>query len=163
MRKHTFKMSWQYIAGFVDGEGSIVRTRPTVYRILIPQTHEGVLKEIQRFAGCGFIYQCKTRKSHWKDNWVYAVARQKDVLFFLQKIQPYLIVKKDLAQTRIPTLKILVKRLERKRADLQKRLKLCKFLRSRGWTYRAIAKKLNVDFGYARRLFLYAQDGVWIN
>lgn len=155
-------MSWQYIAGFVDGEGSIVKAKnTTVYRVLIPQTHEGVLKAIQEFARVGIIYQCKTRKAHWKDNWVYAVARHKDVLYFLKKIRAYLIVKKKLAESRIPDLKQLVAHDRQKSLDLQKKLKVCKFLRSKGLTFRAIGKKMNVDFGYARRLLLYSQDGVW--
>ena len=157
------RMSWQYIAGFVDGEGSIVKTKRTVYRILVPQTHEGVLEEIKKFTGVGYIFKCKTRKAHWKDNWVYAISRQKDVLFVLKKLKPYLIVKRQLAEDRIPTIEKLIAEGEVRRQRLQKRVKVCKFLRGKGWTYRAIAKKLKVDFGYARRLFLYGQDGVWRN
>ena len=156
-------MSWKYIAGFMDGEGSIVRTKRTIYRILIPQTHEGVLKEIKRFVGRGYIFKCKTRKAHWKDNWVYAISRQKDVLFFLKKIHPYLIVKRMLATKRIPIMKKCVKNTVARKKRLQKRMKICKLLREQGATYREIAAKLKVDFGYARRLFLYTKDGIWRN
>jgi len=156
LMKNGAQISWQYIAGFVDGEGSIVKTKRTVYRILIPQTHEGVLKAIQGFTGMGFIFKGKTRKAHWKDNWVYVVAQQRQVLFFLKKIHPYLIVKRQLATDRIPVLTQLIFEGDQRRGQLQKRLKLCKFWRSKGLTYRAIGKKLKIDFGYARRLCLYA-------
>src|SRR3989344_2656037 len=39
-------MTWDYIAGFFDGEGSLVHNGEG-FRILIPQTHEGVLLVIK--------------------------------------------------------------------------------------------------------------------
>ena len=154
-------MSWEYIAGFVDGEGSIVKTKPTLYRVLIPQTHEGVLIAIKEFSRLGYIYKCATRKAHWKDNWVYAISRRNDVLSFLKKVSPYLIVKKELVERCIPIISDLSKKAKERERKLQKRVKVCKILREQGATYREIAHKLKIDFGYARRLFLYGQDGVW--
>lgn len=156
-------MSWQYIAGFVDGEGSIVQTQKRVYRLLIPQTHEGVLQEIRHFVAAGTIYKVKKRQAHWKDSWTFAVARQEDLLRFLKKIIPHLIVKKSLAVHRVAIIEKIVAENRAKRRYLQKKLKLCKLLRSQGMTYRAIAKRMNIDFGYARRLYLFAQEGVWRN
>lgn len=46
--------SWSYIAGFFDGEGSIVRNR-TRFRLAVTQTSLPVLVDIQRVARCGFI------------------------------------------------------------------------------------------------------------
>jgi len=147
-------MTWEYIAGFVDGEGSIVVNDSTDYRIVIPQTHLGVLEEIKLFANMGYIYECKKRQAHWKDAWGLAVARQKDVLYFLEKIEPYLIVKKHLAQKYIPLLRRIVEDRNSKKENLLKIIKTCKVLRSQGWTYRALGKKFNRDHGYIRRLIL---------
>ncbi|MBI3046129.1 MAG: hypothetical protein HYY86_01090 [Candidatus Harrisonbacteria bacterium] len=148
-------INWGYIAGFVDGEGNIVKNGKNDYRIAIPQTHEGVLKEIQDFSGMGNICKAKKRKPHWKENWVYCIARQKDVLFFLKSIYPYLIVKKGIARKTIPIVAKIVSNQFKNKLCLQKKIKACKFLRGRGLSYRKIGKKLKVDHGYARRLILY--------
>ena len=86
-------INWSYVAGFIDGEGSIVQYGATDYRIAVPQTNEEVLRRIQEFSGVGNICQVKRRKTHWKESWIYCVARQENVLFFLKSIYPYLIVK----------------------------------------------------------------------
>lgn len=148
-------INWDYIAGFFDGEGSILKPGETDYRVSILQTHEGVLKEIQRFTQVGNICEVAKRKAHWKESWVYYVARQKDVLLFLKKIYPRLIVKKNLAKKIIPVLTSIVLSNKKKKLNLQKKAKACKFLRSRGLSYRAIGAKLKIDHGYARRLILY--------
>ncbi len=148
-------INWSYIAGFVDGEGSIVKNGKNDYRIAIPQTHEGVLRAIQDFTGMGNICQVAKRKAHWKESWVYCVARQEGVLFFLKRIYPYLIVKKDIARKIIPMVAKIVFNQRKNKLRLQKKIKACKFLRERGFSYRQIGKKLKVDHGYARRLILY--------
>lgn len=149
------KISWSYIAGFMDGEGSISRLDDTNYRISIPQTHEGVLKAVQIFAGVGGICKVGKRKEHWKESWTYFVARQGDVLFFLKKISPYLLVKKELAEKTIPIVQKIVLRNRKKKRDLQNKTKACKLLRNKGLSFRAIGAKLNIDHGYVRRLILY--------
>lgn len=148
-------INWSYIAGFVDGEGSILKNGNTDYRISIPQTHEGVLRSIQNFTGMGNICQVAKRKTHWKESWVYCVARQEDALFFLKRIYPYLIVKKDIARKIIPMVAKIVSNQRKNKLRLRKKIKACKFLRERGLSYRQIGKKLKVDHGYARRLILY--------
>ncbi len=67
-------MDWNYIAGFFDGEGSILKHDPTNYRISIPQTNEEVLQKIKTFSNMGNIFKTRKRKEHWKDSWVYSVA-----------------------------------------------------------------------------------------
>src|SRR3989344_3193708 len=148
-------MNWSYVAGFVDGEGSIVIYGDNDYRISIPQTHEGVLRSIQKFAGAGNIYKTKKRKSHWKESWIYCVARQEAVLQFLKNIYPYLIVKKPVVQAVIPRVARIVAVRRSYDAQLQKKIKTCKLLREKGLSYRKIGKKLNLDHGYIRRLVLF--------
>lgn len=149
------RINWNYIAGFMDGEGSISKAGDTDYRISIPQTHEGVLLDIQRFTGVGSICKVAKRKAHWKESWTYCVARQEHALWFLRKVYPYLIVKKKLAGKTIPIVERIVFQNREKRRHLQKKVKACKFLRNKGLSYRAIGKKLNVDHGYARRMILF--------
>lgn len=149
------KLNWSYIAGFVDGEGSIIKCGDTDYRVAIPQTHEGVLKEIKNFTDVGNICKVKKRKAHWKESWTYYVAKQEDTLFFLKKIYPYLIVKKYVAQKIIPIVTKIVSKNRKKKLQLQKKIKKCKFLRDKGLSYRSIGRKLKIDHGYARRLILY--------
>ena len=85
-------MNWDYVAGFVDGEGSITRKGNRI-RILISQTNKKVLNEIAKFSGTGFVYKLTKRKSHWKDAWVYAVIGNKNVYKFLKGLGGKLIVK----------------------------------------------------------------------
>lgn len=149
------RLSWSYVAGFVDGEGSIVKIGSTDYRVLVSQTNEVVLKLIKRFTGVGRICKLTKRKSHWKESWLYFVGRQKDVLFFLKSVYPYLIVKKDLVRRTIPKVSKIVLLQQEKKLHLQKNVEASKFLRKKGFSYRAIGEKLGIDHGYVRRLALF--------
>lgn len=86
-------ISWEYLAGFVDGEGCIkIYTKPSGYKVVrctIGQKHREVLDQIQTFLmtnnaitlsrGCYYL-QLNSRI---------------DVEHFLLGILPYLIVKKQ--------------------------------------------------------------------
>lgn len=146
-------MNWSYIAGFFDGEGSITRVSKGV-RISISQTNEPVLNDIKEFAGYGFVFKNRKRQPHWKDSWVYYIARQEEVYKFLKSVYPHLTVKKELAQKTIPRLNSFVirqKKQEKKRTENKKQAKI---LREQGLTYRQIGAKLGIDFGHVRRLVL---------
>ena len=96
----------------------------------------------------------KKRKSHWKDSWIFYIARQEDVYKFIFGIKNYLIVKKQLAEQTAIKLKIYLK-IEGKRKSLkEKRIRRARILRTKGWSYRKIGKELNIDWGYIRRLLL---------
>lgn len=88
-------MTWQYIAGFFDGEGSFCHNGKG-FRITISQTDENVLNEIKKFTGLGNVIKVTKRRDHWKDAWVYYIAKQEDVLTFTQNTTEYLLVKKDI-------------------------------------------------------------------
>jgi len=75
-------MNWDYIAGFFDGEGCITYGRSKRYRIMISQTHKEVLESIRDFVGVGYVVEVAKRKSHWKDSWVFYIAKQEDSLKF---------------------------------------------------------------------------------
>lgn len=146
-------MTWQYIAGFFDGEGSLTHNKKG-YRITISQTDKSVLQEIKYFSYCGKIFKNKKRKPHWKDSWVFYIAKQEDILHFLLKIYPFLITKKSLVKMVIPDLRIQTNLIKDKKDKVENLKKEIVMLRNQGSTYREIGEKLNIDFGHARRLYL---------
>jgi len=146
-------ITWQYIAGFFDGEGSIVHNGKG-FRITISQTNYLVLKTILDFVGFGFIFKNQRRKPNWKESWVYYIAKQEEVYIFLKNILPFIIVKKDLSVKIIPELKLFIKRQVKQKNNRKKIIKEAKLLRQQGLTYREIGKKLKIDWGYVRRIIL---------
>ncbi|MBA3046930.1 LAGLIDADG family homing endonuclease [Patescibacteria group bacterium] len=146
-------MTWEYIAGFFDGEGSITHNKKG-YRITISQTDLKVLQKIRNYVDYGFVFKNKKRKSHWKDSWIYYIAKQESVLEFLIKIKPLAVVKKEQIIFIIPILKKAVKNINKKKRIRLANIVKAKKLREQGLTYRQIGKKLNIDFGHARRLAL---------
>ena len=146
-------MTWEYIAGFFDGEGSITHNG-SGFRITVSQTNQDVLNEIARFTDMGYIIMVTKRKSHWKDAWVYYIAKQQDVHRFLECCKTYLIVKKDLANKALPKIEAILRRTEAKKDLRTHRISQAKLLRAQGLTYRAIGKILKIDFGFARQLTL---------
>lgn len=146
-------MTWAYIAGFFDGEGSISHNGKG-YRVTIPQTSLPVLKAIQQHARVGHVIAVSKRKEHWRDAWVYYVAKQSDVESFLRSCCPYLIVKQKKTKDVLAVLPEILTR-QRCRARLAAKNKLLvRRLRSRGLSWRAIGNQLGIDWGYARRLYL---------
>ena len=146
-------MTWKYIAGFFDGEGSITHNKKG-YRITISQTNKEVLNNIKNYTGVGNIFKNSKRRSHWKDSWVYYIAKQSDVFLFLKNILPYLIIKKNEANKTLPDLESSVNRINKKIRERRIRIKKVKKLREQGLSYRQIGERLNIDYGYARRLIL---------
>lgn len=146
-------MNWNYIAGFFDGEGTVSKSGYR-HRITVTQTNKEVLEKIRLFTCRGSISVIKKRKPHWKDAWIYYVSDQKDVYFFLNKIIDKLIVKKTIVSKVLPKIKDRIKYREQQKKKIVKRKKIAKILRKKGLSYRQIGKKLNIDWGYARRLIL---------
>lgn len=146
-------MTWMYIAGFFDGEGSLVHNGKG-FRISIAQANEVVLLEIKEFIGFGNIIKVKKRQAHWKDSWVYCIAKQENVLKFINNVKDHLIVKKNIVTSAIPRLKVTLSRIAKRENLKVKRTFIVKQLRDNGLTYRAIGRKVGIDFGYARRLVI---------
>lgn len=146
-------MTWKYIAGFFDGEGSI-SPNGKGFRVTIPQANEEILNKIYNFAGYGHVMKLKKRKAHWKDAWLYYIARKEDIYKFLKKVVPYLILKRKMAYRVIFQLRKDLLEMKRKKEIHRKRKSRAKLLREKGWSYRKIGKKLGIDWGYARQLIL---------
>mgnify|MGYP001559549630 CR=1 FL=1 len=147
-------MNWDYIAGFFDGEGALCKYGRR-FRVSISQTNKEVLEEIRDFVSIGYVCEITKRKPHWKDAWVYFIAKQSDVYRFLIKIRPKLILKKKLAGEAIIIINTNLKEIKKEVARLEKRVVKAKQLRQKGLPYRAIGKELKIDFGYARRLIKF--------
>lgn len=92
-------MNWNYIAGFFDGEGSVViqKNRAKYLRIIItvPNTDLNVLQEMKEFTNLGNIYKVTKRQEHWKDAWVWIIQRRFEVIHFIDTIKKYTLVKKE--------------------------------------------------------------------
>ena len=92
------KDDWNYIAGFVDGEGSITYSSTsstrTQYRIQIANSDEMVIRWIHSKLEIGKVRINKPRKQQHLHSFILNIERQGDVWGFLVAIMPYLRVKK---------------------------------------------------------------------
>ena len=83
-----------YIAGIIDGEGTITLTRKhrNEFRqlaVTISNTEKYLLEYILRVIGAGKITTKKTVKSHHKPSFTYAIYNRQ-ALILLNQIHPYL-------------------------------------------------------------------------
>ena len=147
------KMTWDYIAGFFDGEGSIIHNGKG-HRATVSQSNLDVLEQIKQFIGYGQIFKVTKRKAHWKESWVYYIARQKDVYRFLISIEKSLIVKRETVRKAIPILKEKIKLQIERGIKTEKNIKETLRLRKQGLTYRQIGKSLGISWSHARRIIL---------
>ncbi len=93
-------MNWDYIAGFFDGEGSIVKIATKSYRISFAQSDTNVLEVIANFLNEYGIHTWITYKQPTaltrKPEYQLAFSQSTSVRLFLKTIQDRIIVKKDL-------------------------------------------------------------------
>jgi hypothetical protein len=149
----TTNIDWRYIAGFFDGEGSVT-VNASGYRISIPQTNRLVLESIRRVAGAGYVVHVTKRQTHWRESWTYFISRQQSVYDFLCRVEPYLIVKRKIVNSVLHQLPLILRRQNKRREVAIIRRRNIHRLRGLGLSYRDIGKKLGLDFGYVRRVFL---------
>jgi len=97
-------MTWQYIAGFFDGEGYLGafanrarKSEKKYWRISVAQKDKSVLEEILEFVGYGYIYHNKTSGVNRTGIYNYQIYKQRDVYKFLTFVLPFLIVKRKKA------------------------------------------------------------------
>lgn len=109
---------------------------------------------LKSFIGSGFIYKVAKRKEHWKESWVYCIAKQEDILKFIKKVKNNLIVKKVTVLKAIPKLENTLVGMGKRRKLRIDRKNAVEKLRATGQTYREIGKRVGIDFGYARRLLI---------
>ena len=94
-------MNLDYVAGFMDGEGTICINKGTNNPLVaIPQTNENVLLIVKELIGKGNVYKVKKRESKHKQLFQWVVSGV-DAIEFLEKIVDKLIVKRSEAETLI--------------------------------------------------------------
>ena len=98
-------LSLEYIAGLVDGEGSIgiINRMPSGRQHLDPYLHinichEEVLKQVKGTLGIGAIYKESRQSKGGLDCFMYACGSRTDIITVLSKLLPFLVVKKQAAQ-----------------------------------------------------------------
>lgn len=92
-----------YIAGLIDGEGSIIFLKRKggggSYRLVIVNTHKGALSWVQDVTNVGSIHG-KTREAQYKKCWAW-VCHAQTARKVLERCLPYLIIKRNKAQEAI--------------------------------------------------------------
>lgn len=133
-------MNIDYIAGFIDGEGSITIRKNRV-RITIPQTNFEILDEIRLFFGFGGITTVKKRKEHWKQSWVYYSGSNKNSDKILKLLDGHLILK----QKKLEEAKTILKDFfSISRGHANKKEEILRLV-DEGKSYRQIEKILKVS------------------
>jgi len=92
-------MKWAHVAGFFDGEGNLhrIRKRSTVH-LRFDNTSRVMLVRIQQFLGCGTVSNRGRQKPHHKDRYRLTISDHVKVAWILEKMMPYLIVKRKAAK-----------------------------------------------------------------
>lgn len=93
------KLSLAYVAGIIDGEGSICLAKGKrgawFPRIMVTNTNYELLEALQHQFG-GSIQSKKVYPSHWRQPHVWRLQYSKAALFII-KVYPYLLVKHEQA------------------------------------------------------------------
>ena len=115
-------INWDYIAGFFDGEGSVVHISGGSYRIAIAQSNKEVLDIIANFLGEYGIHTWITYKQPTKltrsPGYHLAFSKSTSVRFFLETIIDKIIVKRKRA---IEVLENLTNETRRPVSDAEQR------------------------------------------
>jgi hypothetical protein len=106
-----------YVAGFLDGEGSIcIYKHKTIHyclSIAFYNSHKGVIDWIEGKLGYKSFKRTTDNRlndRHNKNNYVVYIRKNSDSLDFLKKCLPYLIIKKDQAKNAILFLESVLNR-----------------------------------------------------
>ena len=114
-------MTAAYIAGFIDGEGSIGltshgrlrrdgRARGLTFRpvVTVYNKHRGVLESMRGYAKVGRLHVRVRNRQEWSDAHIWKVDGGRDVEQLLRLIAPHLVVKREQAT-------LLLRFIERRR------------------------------------------------
>ena len=84
------------MAGIIDGEGSlfIYRNRNRIKpELAVANTSKPLIDWLHSFCGMAGPWQVKTARLGKRKQWVWRVRRVRDVLYLLEMMRPYLLVK----------------------------------------------------------------------
>jgi hypothetical protein len=117
-----------YLAGIIDGEGTVTLTRQRrnetpVPTVSVANNNLELLKRIRRWLG-GSIILKKKRKAHHNESYAWMIRHDK-ALRLLKDVQPYLIVKRPQAGLIIRKYKSVTHRAGRHTPELsEKKMRL---------------------------------------
>ena len=91
---------WAYIAGILDGEGSISyyqrKNRPSgFWTIEIANTNLDLIHLLEWRLGYGFVCERTHHDTRHKRAWYFFIRQKVGMVHFLQGVMPYLVVKKE--------------------------------------------------------------------
>jgi len=136
-------ISWEYIAGFFDGEGTIGHTSRYAYKVSFSQSTMPVLEAIKEFLGGYSIYTwCATYKNKnrkYNESYQLQFSASSGVKLFLEGILPYTIVKRMEVLEALNTIKDV-----RPRVDYDKLKPAIKSLLDAGLNGKEIMRLLRV-------------------
>jgi hypothetical protein len=99
-------INWAYVAGFFDGEGNLHMDKHTsTVQLRFDNTCLEAIEKIREYIKCGTISNRGRQKPHHKDRYRLTIANHLDVLHLLERMMPYLIVKKVAAQEMVSYIK----------------------------------------------------------
>ena len=92
-----------WLAGFFDGEGSLVTYVPThlkhlgtkCYALLLPNTHLESLEKCKKITGAGNICIKYCKLKNRKKQWTWSVHARIYVMSIIKQILPYTVTKRD--------------------------------------------------------------------
>lgn len=101
-------LSWEYLAGFIDGEGYIgitfERKKETHHQsasaryhpyLIIANNNYEILEDIKNFTNSGRIYKLSRRDVKQKQGFQYKLTEMESLKNFLFLIKPYLRIKQE--------------------------------------------------------------------
>jgi hypothetical protein len=138
-------ISIDYIAGIIDGEGSIICIKSKV-RVQIANTDMNMLYKIQRSLGFGSVSQYKERKPNWKKAGIYRTCNNNESRKLLELLNGKLIIKQDKCEKAINILCEYYKKLEKYNYDKEKALEMLKTQ-----SVRQVAKEIGYSHGAVGR------------
>lgn len=133
-------MNIKYIAGFFDGEGSIMVMKRKI-RTTLPQTNKEILLAIKDYFGVGGVCPIQKRKAHWKDAWTYYSGSNKASYKILNELKDHLILKKDKAINALAILNEYIKIKDERNSIKAEAVKLVQ----EGLSYREVQKITGVS------------------
>jgi len=115
MQTKKFKMNWDYIAGFFDGEGCVsVRAHRTGFlRATIFNTHKQSILKVHKFLkkkGINSTIYSRKRKPNWKRCYEVRICQWKSAKAFLEELKNRTEIKRDEIKEKLKVFKINIQR-----------------------------------------------------
>lgn len=146
-------ISWEYLAGMIDADGSIgtyFTKSGRVVRVVIANTNHEFLKELQKQFGGSLSLREKGQKENWKPFGSITWSRIQAGII-LKNIFPHLLIKKEQASTALDLLEY------RKRPKNERLYYVRKEIGAFG---KIKPEVLEIEEGFAKRIYKLNKKGV---